>query len=240
MENTKHNKMKNILLIGGSYGIGLAIAKELQYENRVYIASRTNEAINDMNVTHIPFDAATDTLDTSLLPQVIDGFVYCPGSINLRPFRGLKPEAFESDLQINFISMIKVLQSVLPNLSAANQSSVVLFSSVAAGMGMPFHTSVAAAKGAIEGFAKALAAEYAPKIRVNVIAPSLTDTPLAEKFLSNEEKKEKSAQRHPLKRVGTPEDMAKTARFLLSEDSSWISGQIFHVDGGMSTLLVNQ
>lgn len=240
MENTKHNKMKNILLIGGSYGIGLAIAKELQYENRVYIASRTNEAINDMNLTHIPFDAATDTLDTSLLPQVIDGFVYCPGSINLRPFRGLKPEAFESDLQINFISMIKVLQSVLPNLSAANQSSVVLFSSVAAGMGMPFHTSVAAAKGAIEGFAKALAAEYAPKIRVNVIAPSLTDTPLAEKFLSNEEKKEKSAQRHPLKRVGTPEDMAKTARFLLSEDSSWISGQIFHVDGGMSTLLVNQ
>jgi NAD(P)-dependent dehydrogenase (short-subunit alcohol dehydrogenase family) len=150
-----------------------------------------------MNVTHIPFDAATDTLDTSLLPEVIDGFVYCPGSINLRPFRGLKPEAFESDLQINFISMIKALQSVLSNLSAANQSSVVLFSSVAAGMGMPFHTSVAAAKGAIEGFAKALAAEYAPKIRVNVIAPSLTDTPLAEKFLSNEEKKEKSAQRHP-------------------------------------------
>jgi len=192
-----------------------------------------------MNVTHIPFDAATDVLDTALLPEVIDGFVYCPGSINLRPFRGLKPEAFESDLQINFISMIKVLQSVLPNLSAANQSSVVLFSSVAAGMGMPFHTSVAAAKGAIEGFAKALAAEYAPKIRVNVIAPSLTDTPLAEKFLSSEEKKEKSAQRHPLKRVGTVEDMAKTARFLLSEDSSWISGQIFHVDGGMSTLLVN-
>jgi len=240
LENSKHNKMKNILLIGGSYGIGLAIAKELQYENKVFVASRTNEAINDMNVTHIPFDAATETLDTSLLPEVIDGFVYCPGSINLRPFRGLKPEAFESDLQINFISMIKALQTVLPNLSAANQSSVVLFSSVAAGMGMPFHTSVAAAKGAIEGFAKALAAEYAPKIRVNVIAPSLTDTPLAEKFLSNEEKKEKSAQRHPLKRVGTPEDMAKTARFLLSEDSSWISGQIFHVDGGMSTLLVNQ
>ncbi|NNT73093.1 SDR family oxidoreductase [Flavobacterium sp. IMCC34852] len=231
--------MKNILLIGGSYGIGLAIAKELQYENKVYIASRTNEGIVDMNVTHIPFDATTDTLNVSLLPSVLDGFVYCPGSINLRPFRGLKPETFESDLQINFISMIKVLQSILPNLSASNQSSIVLFSSVAAGMGMPFHTSVSAAKGAIEGFAKALAAEYAPKIRVNVIAPSLTDTPLAEKFLSNEEKKEKSAQRHPLKRVGTADDMAKTARFLLSDDSSWISGQIFHVDGGMSSLLVN-
>jgi 3-oxoacyl-[acyl-carrier protein] reductase len=231
--------MKNILLIGGSYGIGLAIAKELQYENKVFIASRTNEEISEMHVTHIPFNAMTDTLDTSKLPEVIDGLVYCPGSINLRPFRGLKPDAFEQDLQINFISLVKVIQSVLPNLTASNQSSIVLFSSVAASMGMPFHTSVAAAKGAIEGFAKALAAEYAPKIRVNVIAPSLTDTPLAEKFLSNDDKKEKSAQRHPLKRVGTSEDMAQMASFLLSEKSSWISGQIFHVDGGMSTLLTN-
>lgn len=231
--------MKNILLIGGSYGIGLAIAKELQEGNTVFVASRTNEEIAEMNVTHIPFDATTDTLDTSKLPEVIDGLVYCPGSINLRPFRGLKPDAFEQDLQINFISLVKVIQSVLPNLTASNQSSIVLFSSVAASMGMPFHTSVAAAKGAIEGFAKALAAEYAPKIRVNVIAPSLTHTPLAEKFLSNDDKKEKSAQRHPLKRVGTSDDMAQMASFLLSEKSSWISGQIFHVDGGMSTLLVN-
>lgn len=231
--------MKNILLIGGSYGIGLAIAKELQYENKVFVASRTNEEIAEMHVTHIPFDATTDTLDTSKLPETIDGLVYCPGSINLRPFKGLKPDAFESDLQINFISLVKVIQSVLPNLTASNQSSIVLFSSVAASMGMPFHTSVAAAKGAIEGFAKALAAEYAPKIRVNVIAPSLTDTPLADKFLNNDAKREKSAERHPLKRVGTSEDMAQMASFLLSEKSSWISGQIFHVDGGMSTLLVN-
>lgn len=231
--------MKNILLIGGSYGIGLAIAKELQYENKVYIASRTNENIADMNVTYLPFDATTETLDTSKLPEVIDGLVYCPGSINLRPFRGLKPEAFENDLQINFISLVKVIQTVLPNLSASNQSSIVLFSSVAASMGMPFHTSVAASKGAIEGFAKALAAEYAPKIRVNIIAPSLTDTPLADKFLNNETKQEKSAERHPLKRFGKPEDLANMASFLLSEKSSWISGQIFHVDGGMSTLLVN-
>jgi NAD(P)-dependent dehydrogenase (short-subunit alcohol dehydrogenase family) len=231
--------MKNILLIGGSYGIGLAIANELQSSNKVYIASRTSEGLSGMNVTHIQFDATTDVLDTTKLPEVIDGLVYCPGSINLRPFRGLKPDAFESDLQINFISLVKVIQSVLPNLTAAEQSSIVLFSSVAASMGMPFHTSVAASKGAIEGFAKALAAEYAPKIRVNVIAPSLTDTPLAEKFLSNEEKREKSALRHPLKRVGTSEDMAQMAGFLLGDKSSWISGQIFHVDGGMSTLLVN-
>ena len=231
--------MKNILLIGGSYGIGLAIAKELQYENKVFIASRTNENLTDLHITHIPFDALNDTLDTTQLPEVIDGLVYCPGSINLRPFRGLKPESFEADMQINFISLVKVIQTVLPNLTASNQSSIVLFSSVAASMGMPFHTSVAAAKGAIEGFAKALAAEYAPKIRVNVIAPSLTDTPLADKFLNNEVKKEKSAERHPLKRVGTSDDMAQMASFLLSEKSSWISGQIFHVDGGMSTLLVN-
>ncbi|WP_396160800.1 SDR family NAD(P)-dependent oxidoreductase [Flavobacterium sp.] len=231
--------MKNILLIGGSYGIGLAIAQELQNDNNIFVASRTNENLAGLNVTYIPFDASTDTLDTSKLPVIIDGLVYCPGSINLRPFRGLKPEAFEADLQINFISLVKVIQAILPNLTASEQSSIVLFSSVAASMGMPFHTSVAAAKGAIEGFAKALAAEYAPKIRVNVIAPSLTDTPLADKFLNNETKQEKSAERHPLKRFGKPEDSAQMASFLLSEKSSWISGQIFHVDGGMSTLLVN-
>ena len=231
--------MKNILLIGGSYGIGLAIAQELQARNKVYVASRTNENLARLNVIHIPFDVVNDNLDTTKLPEIIDGLIYCPGSINLRPFKALKIEAFENDLQINFIGAVKVIQSVLSNLTASQQSSIVLFSSVAASMGMPFHTSVAAAKGAIEGFAKALAAEYAPKIRVNVIAPSLTDTPLADKFLNNEEKKEKSALRHPLKRFGTTNDIAQMANFLISDNSSWISGQIFHVDGGMSTLLVN-
>ena len=231
--------MKNILLIGGSYGIGLELAKELQSENNVFVASRTNQNLDNLNITQIQFDAITDSLDTSKLPTVIDGLVYCPGSINLRPFRGLKLETFESDMHINFFSMVKVIQSLLPELTASEQSSIVLFSTVAVKMGMPFHTSIAAAKGAIEGFAKALAAEYAPKIRVNVIAPSLTDTPLAEKFLSNDEKREKSAQRHPLKRFGTTDDIAQMANFLLSEKSSWISGQIFPVDGSMSSLLVN-
>ena len=231
--------MKNILLIGGSYGIGLALAKELQNDNNVFVASRTNEKLTSLNVIHIPFDVSTDTLDTSKLPEVIDGLVYLPGSINLKPFKGLKIDVFESDLQINFISLVKVIQAILPNLTISKQSSIVMFSSVAASIGMPFHTSVAASKGAIESFAKALAAEYAPKIRVNVIAPSLTDTPLADKYLNNDIKKEKSSERHPLKRFGQPEDIAQMASFLLSEKSSWMSGQILHVDGGMSTLLVN-
>lgn len=231
--------MKNILLIGGSAGIGHAICELMQSDNKVYVASRTSEGLAGLNVTHIPFDALNDTLDLTQLPNVIDGFVYCPGSINLRPFKGLKLETFEADMQINFFAMIKIVQQILPLLSASTQSSIVLFSSVAASMGMPFHTSVAAAKGAIEGFAKALAAEYAPKFRVNVIAPSLTNTPLADKFLNNETKQEKAADRHPLKRFGVPEDLAQMTQFLLSDKSSWMSGQILHVDGGMSTLLVN-
>ncbi len=230
--------MKNILLIGGSYGIGYAIAKELQFKCKVYVASRTFENKEALNINHILFDASADSLNVSLLPEVIDGLVFCPGSINLRPFKGIKPETFEHDLQVNFINMVKVIQTVLPQLTASEQATIVLFSSVAAGMGMPFHTSVAASKGAIEGFAKALAAEFAPKIRVNVIAPSLTDTPLADKFLNNDAKREKSAERHPLKRVGQPEDLAQMADFLLSNKSSWITGQVFHVDGGMSSLLI--
>ena len=231
--------MKNILMIGGSRGIGLALAKLLQDEEKVFVASRSFENTEDLNVVHIPFDANSDTLDVAALPEVIDGFVYLPGTINLRPFKGIKPESFAEDLQVNFINMVKVLQTVLPKLSASTQASVVLFSSVAATSGMPFHTSIAAAKGAVESFAKAFAAEFAPKIRVNVIAPSLTNTTLADKFLNNETKQEKSNERHPLKRFGQPEDIAQMAEFLLGDKSSWITGQVFHVDGGLSTLIVN-
>ncbi len=229
---------KNILLIGGSYGIGLALTELLKSENNIYVASRTTENL-DASIHHITFDANSQVLNSEALPNQIDGFVFLPGSINLRPFKGLKIETFEEDLQVNFINMVKVLQTILPNLVASEQASVVLFSTVAVTTGMPFHTSVAAAKGAIEGFSKALAAEYAPKLRVNVIAPSLTDTPLADKFLNNDVKKEKAAERHPLKKFGTPNDIAEMAAFLLSDKSSWITGQVFHIDGGMSTLSVN-
>jgi 3-oxoacyl-[acyl-carrier protein] reductase len=230
---------KNILLIGGSYGIGLALTELLKNDANLYVASRTAENL-DGSIHHITFDATSQLLNLETLPKQIDGFAFLPGSINLRPFKSLKIETFEEDLQVNFINMVKVLQTILPNLIISEQASVVLFSTVAVSTGMPFHTSVAAAKGAIEGFAKALAAEYAPKIRVNIIAPSLTDTPLADKFLNNDIKKEKAAERHPLKKIGTPNDIAQMAAFLLSDKSSWITGQIFHVDGGMSTLSVNE
>ncbi|MBU2946828.1 SDR family NAD(P)-dependent oxidoreductase [Zobellia uliginosa] len=225
---------KNILLIGGSYGIGLEITKQLVEEYEVYVASRTSEGLDGTSITHIPFDANTDTLDVSDLPDELHGFAYCPGSINLKPFKMMSIDTFEADMQLNFFSMVKVIKEIIPIMTKG--SAMVLFSTVAVGSGMPFHTSVAAAKGAVEGFSKSLAAEYAPNIRVNVIAPSLVNTPLAKRLLSNDKKIEMMSQRHPLKRVGEVEDIANTAVFLLGEKSSWITGQIIGVDGGMSTL----
>jgi 3-oxoacyl-[acyl-carrier protein] reductase len=230
--------MKNILIIGGSYGIGLAIAKELYSIENLIIACRSSNSIfTELGIKHIVFDALNDNFPVNELPEKIDGLVYCPGSITLKPFRGIKPETFENDFQINFLGAVKVIQAVLPNLLASPQASIVLFSSVAAQLGMPFHTSISASKGAIEGFSKAFAAEYAPKIRINVIAPSITETPLAEKLLNNEVKKEKSTERHPLKRFGQPQDISNMASYLLSDKSSWITGQIFKIDGGMSSIL---
>ncbi|MCH1471842.1 MAG: SDR family oxidoreductase [Flavobacteriaceae bacterium] len=225
---------KNILLIGGSSGIGLATAKLLTESHEVYIASRSSDSLTGLEIYHLPFDVTTDDLSTLDLPAELSGLVYCPGSINLRPFKGLKPEAFEADFQINVMGFVKSLQAVLPKLTT--NSSVVLYSTVAVKVGMPFHASVAASKGALEGLGKSLAAELAPKTRVNVIAPSITNTPLADRFLNNEAKMEKSAQRHPLKRVGEADDIAAMTRFLLSDESSWMTGQILGLDGGMSTL----
>lgn len=231
--------MKNILLIGGSYGIGASLTKIIANDNNVIVASRTKPQDEINNVKYLSFDALNDEIDQNELPEIIDGFVYFPGSINLRPFKGLSIDSFKQDLEINVLSLIKVLKSILPRLSLSNNSSLVFLSTVAVSQGMPFHSSVATAKGAIEGLAKSLAAEYAPKIRVNVIAPSIVDTPLANRFLNNEIKIQKSAEKHPLNRVGNKEDIAETIKFLLSDKSSWMTGQILSVDGGLSTLIKN-
>lgn len=229
---------KNILLIGGSTGIGLEIANQLVKENNVIVASRNKGELND-DIKHLEFDVLKDNIEDLDLPEKIHGLVYCPGSINLKPFKMLKHKDFEEEMNLNFLSLIKMVQGVMPKLKEAENASLVFFSTVAVKVGMPFHTSVAAAKGAIEGFAKSLAAEYAPSLRVNVIAPSLTDTPLAEKLLSNDSKKEKMSERHPLKRVGNAKDIANAATFLLSDENSWITGQIIGVDGGLSTLNIS-
>ncbi|PRX40630.1 SDR family NAD(P)-dependent oxidoreductase [Salegentibacter salegens] len=229
---------KNILLIGGSTGIGLEIANQLVIESNVIVASRNKGELND-DIKHLEFDVLKDNIEDLELPEEIHGLVYCPGSINLKPFKILKHKDFEEEMNLNFLSLVKVVQGVMPKLKEAENASLVFFSTVAVKVGMPFHTSVAAAKGAIEGFAKSLAAEYAPSLRVNVIAPSLTDTPLAEKLLSNDSKKEKMSERHPLKRVGNAKDIANAATFLLSDENSWITGQIIGVDGGLSTLNIS-
>ncbi|MFT4830539.1 MAG: 3-oxoacyl-[acyl-carrier protein] reductase [Psychroserpens sp.] len=228
---------KNILLIGGSHGIGHAIVTLLVSDHNIFIASRSNEGLDNLDVNHIPFDATKDDLDTSKLPDEIHGFVFCPGSINLKPFKMMGLDTFEQDMQLNFFSLVRVLKTIMPKMT--DNASMVFFSTVAVTSGMPFHTSVSASKGAIEGFAKSLAAEYAPKVRVNVVAPSLVDTPLSSRLLNNDKKREAMADRHPLKRVGTPEDIANIAVFLLSDQSTWMTGQIIGVDGGLSTLNVN-
>ena len=223
-------------MIGGSSGIGLEVLRQLHQENNIFVASRTSENLTQFRVTHLPFDALTDELDFSVIPEQLDGFVYCPGSINLKPFKMLEASHFEADMQLNFFGLVKAVRRVLPKMRQGG--SMVFYSTVAVGTGMPYHTSVAAAKGAVEGFTKALAAEYAPGIRINAIAPSLVDTPLARRLLNNDKKREQMAERHPLKRVGTVTDIANATVFLLSERSSWMTGQIFHLDGGISSLKI--
>lgn len=228
--------MKNYVIIGGSKGIGKALAMKLSEQNKVWVLSRSaDEILVSNSLTHLSFDALNDEVPS--LPELIHGLAYCPGSINLMPFHRIKLEQFLQEININLMGAIKTIQAALPGLKAANGASVVTFSTVAVQTGMPFHASIAAAKGAVEGLTRSLAAEYAANsIRFNCIAPSLTNTSLAEKLLANEEKQAAAAKRHPIGRYGEANDIADLAAFLLSDNASWITGQVLHADGGMSSL----
>lgn len=230
---------KNILVVGGSSGIGFEVITGLSTKGaKIYNISRTSNEHWPSGIEDFPFDILADETRTAgFLPEKLDGLVYLPGSINLKPFNRLTGYDFINDFRINVTGAVKAIQMALPALKKSGGASVVLMSSVAAGVGMGFHSSVAAAKGAVNGLTLALAAELAPgKIRVNAVAPSLTDTPLAAQLLNTPEKREASALRHPLGNIGTPGDIARAIMFLLSPENSWVTGQIIGVDGGMSTV----
>ncbi len=229
--------MKNYLIIGGSSGIGKSLVELLSKENRVYATYRNNKQEDTGKITYHHFDTQTQG-DWSFLPDTLDGIAYLPGGINLVPFARIKKDNFLTDFNNQVTSAITSIQAALPALKASEQASILLFSTVAVQTGFNFHAQVSTIKGALEGLTKALAAEFAPKIRVNAIAPSITNTPLAEKLLNTEQKVQANAQRHPLKKVASPEDVAKMGAFLLSDQASFITGQVIGVDGGISSLKV--
>tara|TARA_B100000767_G_scaffold273475_1_gene303687 strand:- start:5766 stop:6428 length:663 start_codon:yes stop_codon:yes gene_type:complete len=218
---------KKTLIIGGTKGIGKAIVEQLS-DHECFIVSRNESSLSN----HFMVDALSGDL-----PDIegLTGLVYCPGSINLKPFHRLTQQDFIDDYQKNVLGVVRVLQFYFRTLKK-NKGSVVLFGTVASQQGMPFHASIAAAKGGLEALSRSLAAEWAPNIRVNIINPSLTDTPLAEALLSTEQKRENAAQRHPLKKIGSPEDIAKGAVFCLEND--WVTGQTIGIDGGMSSVRI--
>ena len=218
---------KRVLIVGGNTGIGAALNEQLLAEGvETILISRNQGGV----------DVLDDEPNFPVIDGAIDALVYCPGSINLKPFRGLKISDFQHDMDVNYFGAVKTIKNYLPNLKESKDASIVLFSTVAVQKGMPFHSSIAGAKGAVEGLTRALAAELAPSIRVNCVAPSLTDTPLAEKLLRNEKQREGAEQRHPLKAIGAAADVAHMANFLISDKARWMSGQIIGVDGGMSSL----
>ncbi len=225
--------MGALLIVGGSKGIGRALLEMELEKRKVVNISRTEPNIQHANLTHYKLDALKDEL-----PEIeeIDGIVYCPGSINLKPIGSLKQEDFQQDFEVNVLGAVRVIQHYFRKVKKGNNPSIVLFSTVAVKRGMAFHASVAAAKAGVEGITKSLAAEFAPTIRVNCIAPSITDTPLAAHLLKNEERKEALGNNHPLKRVGEAHEVAAVASFLLSEKAKNITGQIWGVDGGMGSI----
>ena len=215
--------MKNILIIGGTKGIGKAIVEQLVNENFVMCMSRNSTEFSHNNYTHTTFDSTVDELPDF---EKVDTLIYCPGSINLKPISTLSIDDFRKDFEINVIGAVKAIKKYIPLLKKGLNPSILLFSTVATKLGMPYHASVSASKSAIDGIVKTLGAELAPKIRINAIAPTITKTELASKILRNDKVVENMIERHPLKKILSPEEVSKMAKFLISEDASSISGQI--------------
>ena len=229
--------MKNYLIIGASDGIGLSVASILSKHSNVFgTYFSADESELSKTISYFPFDVMKDELDISALPATLDGIVYCPGAIDLKPMHRINEEEILDDFQLQVLGAFKAVKAVLPLLKKVKQASIVLISTVAVQKGFPFHAKVAMSKGALEGLTRSLAAEFAPTIRVNCVAPSLTNTKLAGRLLNAPEKIEAHGKTHPLGRVGEAEDIAETIAFLLDDRASWITGQIIHVDGGKSAL----
>jgi NAD(P)-dependent dehydrogenase (short-subunit alcohol dehydrogenase family) len=229
--------MKNYIVIGGSTGIGMEIVKLLERQDSQVIATFNTTATPDRkNVKYLKYDVLNDDLEIDSFPEKIHGLVYCPGSINLKPFHRFSEEDFIDDFKFQVLGATKVIKQLLSKIKKSENSSILLFSTVAVQSGFSFHSQVSMSKGAIEGLTRSLAAELAPKIRVNAIAPSLTDTPLALKLLNTPEKVQFQSEKNPLKKIGAAKDIAEASVFLLTEKSSWVTGQIIHVDGGHSII----
>lgn len=229
--------MKNYVVIGGSTGIGAAVINLLKDENaNVFGTYNSTFVENSENIRFQKFNVLEDMLDLSALPEEIHGLVYCPGSINLKPFHRFVEHDFIQDFRLQSVGAVKVIQQLLPRLKKSGEASIVLFSTIAVQNGFTFHSQVAMSKGAIEGLTRSLSAEFAPTIRVNAVAPSITQTPLASKYLSSDEKINAQAEKNPLKKIGTPTDIAQAVLYLLTDKSAWVTGQILHVDGGFSTI----
>ena len=228
----------NFLIIGGTHGIGGALVNRLTAEskNQIWITGRDHLSEIDPKINFQKWEALSPS-PLNELPEIIHGLVYCPGNLRLVPFHRLTQAQFLEDLQIHLLGAISILQQVLPALKAG-KGSVVMVSSLAVGLGMPFHASIAVSKGALEGLVRSLAAEWAPHVRVNAVAPSLTDTPLAEALLNTAEKREGMAKRHPVQKIGNPDHIASLIQWLLSHEAEFVTGQVMKLDGGLSRLKV--